>query len=307
MGRSFNQGGGAQSFTGGELLETFVCNVINANLPNLNQSQDGFKTASVLLLNASAPVTIDSLAGASDKRSLILLVAAGSSTITFAHSSGAGVANELFVFGADLALSATQSVQLLANTAAGGWVIVGAAPASGGGGAPVDSTFVTATNETATLPDSVQLGALAPAGTAQGARVYLTALFAVGAATEVPVIWDAEDFDTSDFWNAGAPTVFTAPQAGLYLLSASLIWNNAASEFNYVTFQKNASANCYGFSSQINIGNGGNQFAGTALSTLMNLAQGDTVKLIAWNQAGGNVQATALPGSPSFMSIHLVN
>jgi hypothetical protein len=308
MGRSYKVGKGFNSFVGGEILETFAVPAFAAaptTLAELTSNNQNFFTATILLLTSTSALSIESLAGADQDRKIILMLSPSSNSITLKNNSGGGTAGQLFNFGADLELVANQSVQLIATAAAGGWTIVGAAPQAGGGGAPADSTFITSTDESATLPNSLVLGGIAGAGgTAQGAMVITTGNQTIGGAANQAVVWAESVFDTG-FWNSASPTVFTAPQTGLYRVSASLLWNNSASERNYMTFFHNGDASHqYGYNTQLNITNGGNQYSGTSLDVLMLMTEGDTVECIAFNQAGGTLLQS---GYSTHFAINLVN
>jgi hypothetical protein len=68
-----------------------------------------------------------------------------------------------------------------------------------------------------------------PSGT-EYALVQLTSDEDVGSATNTTIAWDAEVADTSGFWDAGSPTVFTIPSNGWYEISANLSFVSASSQ-----------------------------------------------------------------------------
>jgi hypothetical protein len=152
MGRSYRQGGGQQTFTGGEILETFNAPTLNVSVNDYALQQDGFLTCTILALNASAAINITGLQGAFNNRKLIVQNV-GENTITLKANSGLSQPGHLFNFGADVALDQWQALEICGNTAASGWVQIGVG--GGGGGAPTTETYVTDTDETAELPNSV--------------------------------------------------------------------------------------------------------------------------------------------------------
>lgn len=235
MGRSFNpSGGGVTPFEGQEILSSFTPPPLQAAVNNYVVAQRGFLNASLLSLSATAAVNITGLQGAVPNRELTLLNT-GASAITLKNANGASLAANRFNFGADVVVSQNQSIVLL-GLAAGGWGIKGAAGSSGGGGAPSTATYFTATDETATLPDSVLLQPT-------GALVRLTTDVPFVASTAATVAYDTVIYDTADFYAVSHPTRLTAPAAGLYLLQASGEWGSAAaSGFASLSFQVNGSS-----------------------------------------------------------------
>jgi hypothetical protein len=81
-----------------------------------------------------------------------------------------------------------------------------------------------------------------------GASVHLNAATQAVTGSLAAITWDTLDFDTSSFWNAGTPTILTAPFTGLYLCTANALFANLASSIFTMTFRKNASALDLGFS-----------------------------------------------------------
>jgi len=123
-----------------------------------------------------------------------------------------------------------------------------------------------------------------------GASVHLAAnqLIANSAFTAINFTGGtALDFDTSAFFSAGSPTLFTMPFAGLYLFSASIFWDPNATGQREITFAKNGAIR-FGCSAQP-----GNNSGDSAqdLSVLMSLAAGDTVALNVLQNSGGNLNA----------------
>lgn len=58
--------------------------------------------------------------------------------------------------------------------------------------------------------------------TFNGAKVTLAAdqVIAAGGA---PISWETELFDTNNFWDAGAPTIFTIPTTAKYVIGCTLL------------------------------------------------------------------------------------
>ena len=133
-------------------------------------------------------------------------------------------------------------------------------------------------------------------GTAfSGARVKLTADQTLTTGVAAAVSWDAEDFDTDDYWEGVTnPTRFTIPESGFYEIGAAIPFVGAADdEQRYVHFRKNGDGtNQYGPNRQASnaaegSGAGGSQILQT--STLLELAAGDYVEVWVRQDSGGNL------------------
>lgn len=125
-----------------------------------------------------------------------------------------------------------------------------------------------------------------------GASVHLNANQLIPASTFTPISWTggtAVDFDTSGFFSGAAPTIFTAPFAGLYLASCSINWDSSiAGGTREVTFAKNGG-----------IRNGISAFQANvsavdeadSLTCLFNLSVGDTLAVQVLQGSAGNLNA----------------
>ena len=280
MGRSFTPSGGASTpFEGQELLSSFTPPPLPANTNDYTVNQRAFVNASVLQIAATAAINLTGLQGANPNREL-LLVNVGASTITLKNASGLSQAPNRFAFGADVALAQNQAIKLL-GLAAGGWGLVGTGT-SGAAPAPATATYVTVANETATLPNSVEFSSLAIA-----AAIYSTNSQVIPDSTATAVIVDTPLFDVGALWSNANPTRLTAPAAGLYLATASILWNAAASGVVGVSFAVNGvHGTPFGLAS---VPSSAAITPGVALSYLFQLAAGDYIEAIAIQTSGANL------------------
>jgi hypothetical protein len=133
--------------------------------------------------------------------------------------------------------------------------------------------------------------------TALGARVSLQSTLGIGNATTTVVTWDTLQFDTGGFWNAGSPTVLTAPSTGLYWVSASTNWALASGGERFAAFRVNASAVLIAFECSSLNDVGAN--SGVCVSALLSLNAGDTVNVAVFQNSGGtlNLAPTVLSSS----------
>jgi C1q domain len=283
VGRSYNTADGAVTpFEGQEVLSAFVVPEFTVSQNNLSIGQRGFLNASLLSLSATGAVNLTGLAGALKNREVTLLNT-GAATITLKNANAGSVVANRFNFGADVALGTDQSIVLLALVS-GGWAIKGAPPASGGG-APSTATFVTTTNESSVLPDSVLLST-ALQSTGLGARVYLAASDSpTNPNTITPVPFDTAAFDVGGFWVDTAPTVFTVPVAGLYSVAASILWDATSGGERSAFFTVNSAGI---FAGSVAAPGALGVTACNSLSTLLSLNAGDTVSIAVFQNSGTN-------------------
>lgn len=133
MGRSFNPAaGGVTPFGGQEVLSTFTCPPLPASANDYSVAGQPFADASLLIIDATVPINLTGLVGATANRELTLLLAAGSAAVTVKNASGASLAKNRFQLGSDQVLEANQALRLLGRGAAG-WVTYVAAVGSGAG------------------------------------------------------------------------------------------------------------------------------------------------------------------------------
>lgn len=293
MGRSFNPaGGGSTPFEGQELLAPFVCPTLGASVNDyLVPQKPAFLNASVLVLSATTAVTITGLQGWAPYREVTLLNN-GASTLTLPSNNAGSAVKNRFQFGLTALLAQGDGITLL-GLPQGGWAVLGVAPSAGSTPAPATATYVTGANETATLANSLQFGvsaAATPAGTFLGASVYATAQTVLTSTNPTPLAMGAVDFDTgapTPFWGVGEPTRLTAPVAGFYLASGSIIWNNGLLAAARGVLAKNGNysqASLYGFSASSNLSPTGNSNPGNVVTYVFDLAAGDYLELLAWSE-----------------------
>lgn len=307
MGRSFTPSGGASSpFEGQELLSSFLAPPLQASVNDYIVGTRAFANASVIYLGATTAINITGLQGATPNRELTLINVTAHA-ITLKNANGGSLAANRFNFDGDVVLNQWDGIKLVgAPPGAAGWVAVNAV-AVGGAPAPSTATYVTTTNETATLPDSVTL-ATALESTAIAAMVTLALTdHAIPNATATAVPFDTVVTDPTGLWSVANPTRLTAPVAGQYLVAASLFWQSAATGECLLRIQKNGvSTDLYGSSSIPNVAG---TSAATSTTVIIAMAAGDYVEAIAFQNSGAglNVQG-ATPATPlttlSMMAIH---
>lgn len=106
-----------------------------------------------------------------------------------------------------------------------------------------------------------------------GAKVYRSVAAgnqAIPGGAFTPVEFDTELFDTDNYWDAGAPSVFTIPADGIYLAEANLLANDA---FDLYLLINGDSANRQNGLQQLAVG-----VALGALSSVLQLTAGDEVQ-----------------------------
>lgn len=283
MGRSFNpSGGGVTPFEGQEVLSSFTPPPLQSSVNNYLVNVRGFLNASLLAIGATAPVNVTGLAGWAANRELIL-TNPGASTVTYKNANGASLANNRFLFGADVALAQNEAIRIV-GAISGGWLLQGAA-SSGGGGAPTTATYYTATDETAELPNSIQLVPV-------GAGVYATVNQAIANGTPTPLNFDTVLFDTGALWSNANPTRFTVPAAGLYVVTASCVWAAAAAGGCTLAigingaYSNRVSYNASAANSTLDVGN--------TVSVVLSLAANDYVEAISTQASGAALDTLAI-------------
>jgi hypothetical protein len=307
MGRAFTPSGGAGTpFEGQEILATFVCPPLQGSVNDYSNGSRGFANASLLSMSATGAVNVTGLVGATANRELILLNT-GAPVITLKNANAGSAPANRFQLGTDVTLAQNEAVKLIA-LAAGGWASQSSSGGGGGGGAPSTATFVTEANETGSLPNSFRLAAGAGISLTPAANVLTVAAGATlaasvhnsvnqsinsGAAITTALSFDTADFDTgapTPFFNAGTPTVLTAPVTGLYLVTACAAWGAVASSLTAIFFIKNGNFSAL-FGDSAIPGTGATN--ANSLTMLLSLVAGDTVSVAVFQDSGGAIDVDA--------------
>ena len=306
MGRAFTPAGGAGTpFEGQEILAGFLCPPLQTSTNDYAVAARGFQNASVLYIGATAAINLTGLTGATPNRELTL-VNVTAEAITLKNASGASLAVNRFNFDSDIVLNQWDGVRLVgAPPGAAGWVAPGAA---GAAGAPATATFVTITNETSILPNSVTL-ATALESTAIAATIELAlSNQSIPNATATAIEFDTVVTDPTGLWNSATPTRLTAPVAGQYLVTATAFWATAATGEALLRIQKNgvSPSGFYGVSSIPMLAGFD---AGNSVAVIVPMAAGDYVEASAFQNSGGAVSVNgSTNGAPlttmSMMLIH---
>jgi hypothetical protein len=235
MGRSFTpQGGAGTPLEGQELLSAFLCPPLSASVNNYTVAARSFANASVLYLGATTPLNITGLQGATPNRELTLINVTANA-ITLKNANGASLAANRFNFDSDVVLNQWDGIKLLGSPpGAAGWVAVSAVP-TGGGGAPATATFITATDQTGTLPNSVIWTKLF-----SGVSVAQSADQNLPNSVTTALSFDTSLYDTDGYHSDSVnPTRLTAPATGIYHVTANTRANNAAPPTVYYGLAKN--------------------------------------------------------------------
>lgn len=229
MGRAytFNQGG-AQAFRGSEGIDGTEPPTLTASVNNYDPP-DG-RVVSLIVLRASTPLNITGLAGSFPNRILRLMNASGNE-ITLVDTSGLSIAANQFLFGSNAALLADGGIVDLQGGLAGGWLIASSSAGGGGGGAPTTSIFLTGADESATLPNSLQL--LAGAGIAFDDAVANERTISNIAVPQIEIGANFDIANVSDVLIVGltVPGVVAGDQ--IYLDAWFLILNDAGANRTY--------------------------------------------------------------------------
>jgi hypothetical protein len=285
MGRSFTPvDGGVTPFEGQELLSAFVVPPLQSSVNDYQVAARRFANASLLQLSATTAVNITGLQGATPNRQLTLMNT-GAAVITLKDTSGASLPVNQFHFGGtDVILNQNQGVTLSALLA-GGWAAVGSAP--GASGATAAATYVTATNESAPLPNSViwqfnitpDSHAVTPANVANdefesGASIDLTGARFAGA---TPWTWLNQ-------LNATAPVA-----QGAVVLNGG---NVATDSINAVL--QPVAGSTWTYQAKFALNNVAGAAGGAAGLIVQNAANGHLLELGVYNPAVGDVEASLI-------------
>lgn len=105
------------------------------------------------------------------------------------------------------------------------------------------------------------------------------------AATAVPVSWDTEQYDSDNMFVAGAPTRLTVRTAGLYLITATWMWNSFATGYRFHQIALNGGGVLT--RDTRNAVNG--DITSAVVATQAQLAVNDYVELVVYHNAGGTL------------------
>lgn len=291
MSRSFNNQGSVQTLGGSEILDGIQPPPLTASVNDYSSGVAGFDSASLLLLSATTPANMTGLKATLAKRAVTLVNLSPSALTLKDSDAGSAAANRFRFGGSDATLTQFQAISLLYLLGVG-WIAAGGG-GGGGGGAPTTGTYLTATDETLTLPNSVLT-------VPTGARLTLSANQALPGASTL-VAFDVSQFDTgtpAKFFSAGSPGLLKAPKAGLYLASASGVFDSGTEA--HMNFLINGAGAGFGFESGACSHN-----LGLALSVLLNLALNDTVQVnIDYPSGSGNIIGANQQSTFSLFAIH---
>lgn len=122
------------------------------------------------------------------------------------------------------------------------------------------------------------------------ARVKRTADLSIANNANLAVTWQAADFDTSAFWNAGAPTRLTVPSGVTKVkLSGGVRWVSNTTGSRLITLFKNGASVAGRFSQQSLTG----VIDQSGVSADIPVVAGDYFEMIVFQSSGGALNITA--------------
>lgn len=114
-------------------------------------------------------------------------------------------------------------------------------------------------------------------GGSTGARAYRSTDLSTAYNIPTPVPLSSTEFDTGGYWSAGAPTGFTIPSAGLYVVVGQATWENAGSGLLYEEIFVNGVKTASSESTFSNVSPSVGDYDPGQVSALLRLAAGDFV------------------------------
>ncbi len=136
---------------------------------------------------------------------------------------------------------------------------------------------------------------------ARGCRVFSSVTQNISTATNTPLVFDTEVYDTDGCWDAGSPTRLTAQRDGYYLAGGA--WtlapaqNTAASQM-HIYVRKNGSSYLGGCS----LHTIANKDARIAVTTgMLWLSTGDYLEIVAYHDEGATKTASAAGSASQFL------
>ncbi len=112
-------------------------------------------------------------------------------------------------------------------------------------------------------------------------------------ATFTPITFNTAIFDTRTFWSAGAPTLITIPEQGLYVFGGNGKWAANATGTREIGFRRNGSEILLVVDQPMEATNGGTTVPSSHASYQARLNAGDTLELIVRQESGGALDMTA--------------
>lgn len=129
----------------------------------------------------------------------------------------------------------------------------------------------------------------------------------VADSTEAPLCFGAEQYDTDNMHTSGnynqSDSKLIAPRAGLYAMSAGMIWTANGSSTRELTIKKNGSE--YVAGEQVPASPAGNNTI-LNVSGVARLAAGDYVQAFAWQNSGGTLGIHPLSDTRSFFAMNWI-
>jgi hypothetical protein len=271
----------------------------------------GLATAAVIRASTDASRNLTGLTGGADGR-LLYLANVGAQDLVLKDESASSAAANRFALTADLTLTPDMVVALLYDGTSSRWRLAGGSGGGGGGGsitvAETDGSPSVAGVTTIKVPPGsltdngsgvVTLGLSGP-GFA-GASVYHSANQAITTGTTTALAFNSERYDTDAFHDTSTNTSrLTVPtgKGGKYLVTANAQWENWSGDRANLTIRKNGSTGLAAEEWQKNDVNGNSM---PMVVWVGELAAGDYVEAVVWQNSGSNKNVNAVAdSSPTF-------
>jgi len=143
--------------------------------------------------------------------------------------------------------------------------------------------------------------AAASTPTFSGVRVFKSATQSISNSTVTDLTFDSETFDTDGFHSTSTNTdrlTVPAGKAGKYLVVGKMSFAGGLNGIRQVYIYKNTSVYDY-----LSWWNTSNNNADTMITTIVDLAVGDYVKMAVWQNNGGSLNANAGSGADTNFSM----
>ena len=138
--------------------------------------------------------------------------------------------------------------------------------------------------------DMFVLGHMAAANRTLATKATRSTAQTLTTANDTAVSFDAATYNEWGAWNAGNAARLTAPVTGRYMVIANAIFEGNATGFRRLAIELNGASNQSVVHSH---SNAGGTPTGMSLHTVLTLAVGDYVRLLAFQNSGGNLNVQA--------------
>jgi hypothetical protein len=119
------------------------------------------------------------------------------------------------------------------------------------------------------------------------------------------VTWSSAMFDTDAIWSSGAPTRLTCKTAGIYVVTANVVWQASFNGERIGYFRVNNTDPNYSYVRQTS--NSASGVSTMVFTAHIKLAVNDYVELIIWQSSGGALNALSAAGTRTFAGMSRVS